>query len=212
MTYSLLRATAMAAIALLIPAGATADSGHGNTSAGSRGHMSGGGHMSDGGHMSEGGHMSDGAHGHGGAIGKPGKPSDASRTVEVVMHDNYYEPESITVKAGETIRFKARNAGQLVHEFNIGTPQMHKAHGPEMLEMMQQGVLMPDHIDEQAAKAMQGSMGHDDPNSVLLEPGETGEVVWTFAKDAKVDLQFACNVPGHREAGMVGDFRMNHGH
>ena len=198
MNYSLLRATAVAAIALFAPAGAIADSGHGH------------GNVS----ATSGGHMSEGGHRHGGAVGKPGKASEASRTVEVVMHDNSYEPKSITVKAGETIRFKVRNAGQLVHEFNIGTPQMHKAHGPEMMEMMQQGVLMPDRIDEQAAKAMHGSMGHgmhDDPNSVLLEPGDAGEVVWTFPKDAEVNLQFACNVPGHREAGMVGDLHMGRG-
>lgn len=148
--------------------------------------------------------------GHEGAHGAPGQASAASRTIEVVMHDNYYEPEMIPVKAGETIRFKVRNAGDLVHEFNIGTPEMHEAHGPEMMMMMEHGVLMPDHIDENAAKAMQASMGHgmhDESNSALLEPGQTGEIVWTFPKDAEVTLQFACNVPGHRESGMVGAFQ-----
>ncbi len=47
-----------------------------------------------------------------------------------------------------------------------------------------------------------GMMMHDDPNSVLLEPGRTGEVVLKFTKAA--NLEFACNVPGHYEAGMVG--------
>jgi len=45
-------------------------------------------------------------------------------------------------------------------------------------------------------------MKHDDPNSVLLEPGETKELVWTFPKEAT--LEFACNIPGHYQAGMVG--------
>jgi len=45
-------------------------------------------------------------------------------------------------------------------------------------------------------------MMHDDPNSVLLEPGKTGEVIWTFSEVTEVG--FACNVPGHRNAGMVG--------
>jgi uncharacterized cupredoxin-like copper-binding protein len=45
-------------------------------------------------------------------------------------------------------------------------------------------------------------MSHDDPNSVLVEPGKTAELVWTFDTDAT--LEFACNVPGHYEAGMVG--------
>lgn len=79
----------------------------------------------------------------------------------------------------------------------------------------QQQILEADHIDEKMARAMQEAVGHgthNDPNSVLLEPGKTGEVVWTFPHKADVTLQFACNVPGHREAGMVGDFQMRHGH
>src|SRR5680860_1080208 len=61
-------------------------------------------------------------HGHGATAGKPGKVSDVGRTINVEMHDNYYEPESIQVKPGETLRFVVSNKGNLVHEFNIGTP------------------------------------------------------------------------------------------
>ncbi len=46
-------------------------------------------------------------------------------------------------------------------------------------------------------------MMHDDANSVLLEPGQTARVTWTFGE--KSEPGFACNVPGHRAAGMVGD-------
>lgn len=204
------RAVAVAAVTLVATGAFAAGEhggghGHGDNAAASGGHMS-GGHMS-------GGHMS-GVHGSAAMWGRPGNASAASRTVEVVMHDNYYEPETISVKAGETVRFKVRNAGQLVHEFNVGTPSMHEEHVDEMMMMMEHGVLMPDHIDEGAAQAMQSSMGHgmhNDPNSALLEPGETGEVVWTFPESGEVNLQFACNVPGHREAGMVGDFHMGPG-
>ena len=46
-----------------------------------------------------------------------------------------------------------------------------------------------------------GPMTHDDPNSVLLEPGKQGEIIWKFTD--KVTLEIACNVPGHYDAGMV---------
>ena len=151
-------------------------------------------------------------HGDAGEIGKPGDPANASRTVEVVMHDNYYEPEEIAVKEGETVRFRITNAGSLVHEFNIGTAAMHAAHQDEMMMMVEHGVLEADRINEEAAKQMQADMGHamkhDDPNSVLLEPGESAEVVWTFPQHA--ELQFACNVPGHYEAGMQGEIELTH--
>ena len=152
--------------------------------------------------------------GHGAApTGTPGKASAASRTIEVTLHDNYYEPETIEVKAGETVRFRISNAGEFVHEFNIGTAEMHASHQDEMMMMMQHGVLMPDHVDMAAAKKMQASMGHgmhDDPNSVLLEPGKSGEIVWTFPKDADVAIEFACNVPGHYQSGMVGSVAIDH--
>ena len=49
------------------------------------------------------------------------------------------------------------------------------------------------------------TMEHDDPNSALLEPKETAEIVWKFA--TPMALEFACNIPGHYDAGMAGSFR-----
>ena len=71
--------------------------------------------------------------------GSPGRAADARRTVDVVMRDNSFEPQTIQVRAGETVRFRVVNRGQLLHEFNIGTPAMHEAHRREMLAMMQAG-------------------------------------------------------------------------
>ena len=144
-------------------------------------------------------------------IGAPGKAADATRTIEVVMHDNYYEPENLTLKEGETVRFVIKNAGEFVHEFNIATAKMHIAHQPEMMMMMEHGVLEPDRINWEAAKKMQATMGHgmhEEANSVLLEPGKTGEIVWTFPSHA--ELQFACNIPGHYDSGMQGEIKLSH--
>ena len=57
------------------------------------------------------------------------------------------------------------------------------------------------------SKKMQKEMGHgmhEEPNSVLIEPGKSGEIVWTFPKHA--ELEFACNIPGHYGSGMKGKF------
>ena len=154
--------------------------------------------------------LADAGHGHGAAIGEPGKALAATRTVEVKLGDNYYEPESIQVKAGETVRFVLTNTGELLHEFNIGTAAMHAEHQKEMAMMMEHGMLTPTGVDEKMMNMdhskMGGGMGHsmkhDDPNSVLVEPGKTKELVWKFTKAA--EIEFACNMPGHYEAGMVG--------
>ena len=155
------------------------------------------------------GHGSDG-HGaaghHGAAVGSVGKESEVSRTIDVVMMDNYYEPEKIAIKAGETIRFKVENKGTLVHEFSIGTADMHKGHQKEMMMMFQHGIIQGGTINREMMKMDMGNgetMEHNDPNSALLASGESAEIIWTFPGDA--ELEFACNVPGHYQSGMVGD-------
>ena len=143
--------------------------------------------------------------------GAPGKAADITRTVTVEMYDSYYEPKSISVREGETIRFVVRNSGELLHEFSIATPAMHEAHRPEMMAMMESGMLEADRINHEAGGAMHGGKNgkmHDDPNSILLEPGESGEIVWQFPRLGK--LEFACNIPGHYEAGMVGKVKLTH--
>lgn len=149
-----------------------------------------------------------GAHGggHGASSGEPGKASEASRTISVEMHDNYYEPEAINVEPGETIRFVVENKGSLVHEFNIGTPAMHESHQEEMMMMVEHGVIQGGTLNRHMMNMDMGnghSMKHDDPNSVLLEPGESKAVVWKFADETSIE--FACNVPGHYQAGMYGE-------
>lgn len=151
-----------------------------------------------------------GGHGHGQPtdIGEPGEASAVDRTVEIVMNDNYYEPENVEVSEGETVRFVVKNEGGFLHEFNIGTAAMHIEHQEEMATMMEHGMLTPTGVDQERMKMDHGPNGmsghvHDDPNSLLLEPGQSAELIWTFTTDA--DLEFACNVPGHYESGMMGE-------
>ncbi|MGQ9365494.1 cupredoxin domain-containing protein [Azospirillum sp. ST 5-10] len=149
-------------------------------------------------------------HGHGtAAIGGPAKASARTRTVQVTMGDNYYEPESLRVKAGETVRFVVKNTGELLHEFSIGTAAMHAEHQEAMATMVEHGMLTATGVNESmmamdhsGMPGMGHAMAHDDPNSVLVEPGKTRELTWRFTGDAP--LEFACNIPGHYESGMVG--------
>ncbi|KAF2393896.1 cupredoxin domain-containing protein [Pseudomonas frederiksbergensis] len=138
-------------------------------------------------------------------FGQPASAAKASRSVEVVMGDMSFDPKAIDIKAGETIRFVLVNKGQLLHEFNLGDAAMHAAHQQEMLKMQQSGMLTPTAMKEMDHGSMAGmdhGMKHDDPNSVLVPPGKTAELTWTFSKATQ--LEFACNIPGHYQAGMVG--------
>jgi len=143
-------------------------------------------------------------------IGSKGKESEVSRVVKVFMYDNYYEPSSFQIKAGETIKFEVENAGMLVHEFNIANKMMHKKHQPEMLKMVENEILLGDSNEKKKMKKMakmDKAMGHSHSNSVLLEPKQKGEIIWKF--DNAVDIEVACNVPGHYQVGMIAKVDIN---
>ena len=138
-------------------------------------------------------------------IGSKGDPNDVSRIIEVKMYDNYYEPNSIQVKQGETVKIIVKNLGELVHEYNIGTKEMHIEHQPEMARLIEHEILLGDriaHIKMKEMSKVDHSLGHKHANSVMLEPKESGEIIWKFSKD--ITLEMACNIPGHYESGMVG--------
>ncbi len=146
------------------------------------------------------------SHGQEMEIGAPGEAGQVDRTITVVMGDNYFEPEEIKVRKGETIRFIVRNDGAFLHEFNIGTAAMHAAHQEEMANMAIRGMITPTAVvrDKMKMEHDDGKMAieHNDPNSILLAPGKQQEIVWRFTK--VVALEYGCNLPGHYEAGMMG--------
>ncbi|MCE0505941.1 cupredoxin family protein [Roseivivax sp. GX 12232] len=133
-----------------------------------------------------------GDHSHGDMpAGQPGAAAEVTRTIEIRMIETAggmgYEPGALEVEAGETVRLAVTNAGALEHELVLGTEASNRAHMAEMAEM-------PD-------------MEHDDPNALRLDPGESGEIVWTFTDEGT--FQFACLIPGHMEAGMHGPVTVN---
>ena len=138
------------------------------------------------------------------ACGEPASAGKATRTVEVVLKDIAFEPKSLEVKAGETVRFVLINEGKLPHEFNLGDKAMHAEHQKEMIAM--QGKLFTAGMNHEGMDHGQMNHGeghgHGGGNTVLVQPGQRAELAWTFRKSAPIE--FACNVPGHYQAGMVG--------
>ncbi|KEJ97801.1 Uncharacterized copper-binding protein, cupredoxin-like subfamily [Pseudosulfitobacter pseudonitzschiae] len=134
-----------------------------------------------------GGHDDDHAGEHAGMmIGMPGDAASVDRTIDVTMRETddgamVFSPESFEFAQGETIRFNISNMGVLEHELVIDTVEGNAEHKEMMARM---------------------DMEHDDPNSIRLDEGGTGEVIWTFS-NAGV-FEFACLIPGHYESGMHG--------
>ena len=93
-----------------------------------------------------------------------------------------FAPDHLDVKKGEQVRFIIRNKGALKHEFMLASVKDNDKHA----ELMKK---YPD-------------MEHDDPNAKSVDPGKTAEILWRFTKTGT--FEFACLIPGHREAGMRG--------
>jgi len=136
-------------------------------------------------------------------LGAPA-PRGQGRVVRVEMTENAYNTQRIQVRAGETIRFVAVNRGQFLHEFSFAPAAVHAAHRPEMAMMMEHGMITPERVVN-LNMAMPGghSMSHTAPNTVLVEPGKTGEISWRFNRAGTIEI--ACNIPGHYESGMRAD-------
>lgn len=127
-------------------------------------------------------------------FGEPGKASETDRTVGVYVDGMKYGLSATEFEAGETIRFVIVNSSPIAHEFILGDATTQQAHRRDMATRMKNG-------------AMSGQMTHDDANAVFLKQGEVKEIIWKFSRPGK--FIFACNIPGHFEAGMYGNLRVN---
>ena len=119
--------------------------------------------------------------------GIAGDARAARRTIEISMSDAMrFTPSSIRVREGETVRFVVVNRGKVLHEMVIGTRKVLDAHAALMRRFP--------------------TMEHDEPHSVHVQPGRRQSLVWTFNRPG--DFAFACLIPGHYEAGMVGTIKV----
>ena len=121
------------------------------------------------------------------AWGTGGDAGQVNQTVTVAMTDDMrFTPSRITIKLNQTVRFVVRNDGKILHEFVIGTQD----------ELLKHAAMM-----EKFPK-----MVHDEPYMAHVDPGQSGEVIWTFNRAG--EFEFACLLPGHYQAGMKGTIRV----
>lgn len=124
------------------------------------------------------------------AFGSPASAAAVTRTIHVEANDRMRLVfDSTTIHPGEVVRFVVTNRGAMPHEFGIADEAGQRAHQREMM-------------------AMPG-MVHHDPNVIGLKPGETRTLIWRFPRTRGQRLVFACNLPGHYQAGMVTRLTVN---
>ena len=117
-------------------------------------------------------------------VGMPATGAKPDKVVHVILSDDMkitFKKE-VKIEPNDVVQFVVMNTGKIAHEFTIGS----QAEQLEHREMM---------------KNMNGQHMHDMGNAVTVEPGKAKQLLWHFHGDKNVE--FACNIPGHAEAGMT---------
>ncbi len=129
-------------------------------------------------------HMDEHADHHDADDGEAVETVDGAHTVEVEMTEFAYEPDTLTVPAGEPVTFVFHNTGVIDHEAMVGDAHMQEEFASS---------------DGHGDHASGGH--HGDVHAVTVPPGETAKLVVTF--DEPGETMLGCHLEGHWDAGMV---------
>ncbi|MBD1557779.1 copper-binding protein [Vibrio sp. S9_S30] len=116
-------------------------------------------------------------------VGMPAKGAKPNKVVHVILSDDMtikFKKE-VDIEPNDVVQFVVVNTGKIEHEFAIGSVAEQKKHRTMMKE--------------------QGMHAHDSGSAVTVKPGKAKQLTWHFHGDTNVE--FACNIAGHYEAGMV---------
>ncbi len=116
-------------------------------------------------------------------VGMPALGAKPDKVIHVLLHDDMsikFKKE-VKIEPNDVVQFVVMNVGKMEHEFAIGSANEQLAHR----EMMKS---MPHHK-------------HDSGNAVTVPAGKAKQLIWHFHGDNKIE--FACNIAGHAEAGMI---------
>ncbi|MEX2458925.1 MAG: cupredoxin domain-containing protein [Actinomycetota bacterium] len=105
------------------------------------------------------------------------------REVRISISHSRFDPATVEVADGNTVRFVIENTDPIAHEFILGDPSVQDRH-------------------ESGAHASHGAV----PGEVSVPAGETATTTYTFSGPGP--LIFGCHLPGHYAYGMRGEVRV----
>ncbi|ELE5890376.1 cupredoxin family protein [Vibrio fluvialis] len=117
-------------------------------------------------------------------VGMSATGSKPTKVVHVLLSDDMkitFKKE-VDIQPNDVVQFVIMNTGKIDHEFSIGSAKEQLTHRKMM-------------------RSMNGQHMHDSGSTVTVQPGKAKQLMWHFQGDNHVE--FACNIPGHAEAGMV---------
>ncbi len=133
--------------------------------------------------------------------------TDGTRIVKISMSEMAFDPSSFTFHVGETVTLRFTNNGTVTHEAVVGDEGRQKQHEDAALAnptgatgatgtgMTSTGVTGVGQSSSTSIAQLRRSLAHpgmNDPNAVMVEPGQSKDIVYSFAKPAK--LIIGCHV------------------
>lgn len=109
-------------------------------------------------------------------------PSDAVE-VTVLAEDVKFVPDEMTIRAGQVVTITLRNDDTIEHDLQVDDLSIERIDGGDMAG------------DHEGAG--------EDVLAVHTLAGESASL--TFRTEQKGTFDFYCTIPGHKEAGMVGE-------
>ncbi|MEI8595848.1 copper-resistant cuproprotein CopI [Photobacterium sp. Hal280] len=118
------------------------------------------------------------------AVGMPAQGAKPDKVVHVILSDDMKIrfKKDVQIEANDVVQFVVMNTGKIDHEFSIGS----------MAEQLKHREMM---------RNMTTGHAHDSGSTVTVKPGQAKQLRWYF--HGEPDVELACNIPGHAEAGMV---------
>jgi uncharacterized cupredoxin-like copper-binding protein len=117
------------------------------------------------------------------AVVLPACGDAGTREVHITVRHSSFDPGSIDVPAGGTVRFVIENTDPIAHEFILGDQSVQDRH-------------------ETGTHSSHGSV----PGEVSVPAGETATTTYTFGGPGT--LIFGCHLPQHFAYGMRGEVRV----
>lgn len=106
--------------------------------------------------------------------------------LDIAVRDVRYEPASIEVPAGKVVQIKMRNMDGVEHDMQVDGL---------MVEMMDGG-------------QMAGDLEGMPAGTLAMHTMANGNASIMFRTEQKGTYQFYCTLPGHKDAGMVGELKV----
>lgn len=126
------------------------------------------------------------------ACSPSGAASPASQQVTVKGSEFKFDPNQFTWKANQPVQLVFQNTGSVDHELDLTAMPTKNV----QLDLSQGGNIPADAKNTAQQDAQAGK--------VLVYAGPGKQATVTFTPTQSGTYQFACNLPGHKEAGMVG--------